>query len=103
MAALTLEASGMEPEELLQELRSCGIGQNMEEIEVFKDEMRVYIRLAMNDPTTQNIHDVVNMLERTYHMNVRLKGNTISYAPVSYTHLYSFNMKGCCFCNQFPR
>ena len=33
----------------------------------FKDEMRVYIRLAMNDPTTQNIHDVVNMLERTYH------------------------------------
>ena len=42
--------------------------------------MRVYIRLAMNDPTTQNIHDVVNMLERTYHMNVRLKGNTISYA-----------------------
>lgn len=37
MAALTLEASGMEPEELLQELRSCGIGQNMEEIEVFKD------------------------------------------------------------------
>ena len=46
----------------------------------FKDEMRVYIRLAMNDPTTQNIHDVINMLERTYHMNVRLKGNTISYA-----------------------
>lgn len=38
MAALTLEASGMEPEELLQELRSCGIGQNNEEIEVFKDD-----------------------------------------------------------------
>ena len=38
MAALTLEASGMEPEELLQELRSCGIGQNTEEIEVFKDD-----------------------------------------------------------------
>ena len=32
----------------------------------FKDEIRVFIRLAMNDPTTQNIHDVVNMLERTY-------------------------------------
>ena len=31
-----------------------------------KDEIRVFIRLAMNDPTTQNIHDVVNMLERTY-------------------------------------
>lgn len=40
----------------------------------------MYNLLAMNDPTTQNIHDVVNMLERTYHMNVRLKGNTISYA-----------------------
>lgn len=38
MAALTLEASGMEPEELLHELRSCSIGQNTEEIEVFKDE-----------------------------------------------------------------
>lgn len=38
MAALTLEVSGMEPEELLQKLRSCGIGQNTEEIEVFKDE-----------------------------------------------------------------
>lgn len=34
----------------------------------------------MNDPTTQTIGDVVNMLQRTYHMNVRLKGNTISYA-----------------------
>ena len=32
----------------------------------FKDEIRVFIRLAMNDPTTQNIYDVVNMLERTY-------------------------------------
>ncbi len=38
MAALTLEASGIEPEELLQELRSCGIGQSNEEIEVFKDD-----------------------------------------------------------------
>lgn len=38
MAALTLEASGIEPAELLQELRSCGIGQNNEEIEVFKDD-----------------------------------------------------------------
>ena len=68
--------------------------------------------LLYTSPTTQNIHDVVNMLERTYHMNVRLKGNTISYAlpyrssnggkvkavPVSYTHLdvykrqqYSYN------------
>ncbi len=46
----------------------------------FKDEMRVFIRLAMNDPTTQTLNDVVNMLQKAYHMNVRLKGNTISYA-----------------------
>lgn len=46
----------------------------------FKDEIRIFVRLAMNDPTTQTIHDVVKMLERTYHMNVRLKGNTISYS-----------------------
>lgn len=46
----------------------------------FKDEMRVFIRLAMNDPATRIIEDVVNMLEKTYHMNIRLKGNTISYA-----------------------
>lgn len=45
----------------------------------FKDEIRIFVRLAMNDPTTQTIYDVVKMLERTYHMNVRLKGNTISY------------------------
>ena len=46
----------------------------------FKDEMRIFIRLAMNDPTTRTIQDVVNMLEMTYYLNIRLKGNTISYA-----------------------
>ena len=38
LVSLSLLASGMEPEELLQELLSCGIGQNNEEIEVFKDD-----------------------------------------------------------------
>lgn len=39
MAALTLEASGMEPEELLQELKACGLNMdNGEEIEIYKDE-----------------------------------------------------------------
>lgn len=39
MAALTLEASGMELEELLQELKSCGLNMdNGEEIEIYKDE-----------------------------------------------------------------
>lgn len=39
MAALTLEAGGMEPEELLQELKSCGLNMdNSEEIEIYKDE-----------------------------------------------------------------
>jgi len=39
MAALTLEASGMEPDELLQELKSSGLNMdNGEEIEIYKDE-----------------------------------------------------------------
>lgn len=39
MAALTLEAGGMEPEELLLELRSCGFNlENGEEIEIYKNE-----------------------------------------------------------------
>lgn len=39
MAALTLKASGMEPDELLQELKSSGLNMdNGEEIEIYKDE-----------------------------------------------------------------
>lgn len=39
MAALTLAAGGMEPEELLQELKSCGLNlKSSDEIEIYKDE-----------------------------------------------------------------
>ena len=39
LSALSLTASGMEPEELLQELKSCGLNMdNSEEIEIYKDE-----------------------------------------------------------------
>ncbi len=46
----------------------------------FKDEIKLYIRLAMNDSTTKSVADVVNMLEKVYHMDIRWKGKTISYA-----------------------
>ena len=46
MAALTLEASGMEPEELLSELKTCGLNLNTsEEIEIYKDEEFQYGRM----------------------------------------------------------
>lgn len=46
----------------------------------FKDEIRVYIRLAMNDESTKTVQDVVEMLRHTYGMDIRWKGKTISYA-----------------------
>lgn len=46
----------------------------------FKDEIRVYIRLVLNDPQTKTVQDVVDMLQDVYGMDVRLKGKTISYA-----------------------
>lgn len=48
----------------------------------FKDELRTYIRLAMNSRNTKNIDDVVEELRSIYRINVRLKGNTISYGPL---------------------
>ncbi len=39
LAALAINASGMEPEELLQELKTCGVNADIEEeIELYKDE-----------------------------------------------------------------
>lgn len=46
----------------------------------FKDEIKVYIRLVLNDPQTKTVQDVVDMLQDIYGMNIRLKGKTISYA-----------------------
>ncbi len=46
----------------------------------FKDEIKAYIRLVLNDSQTKTVQDVVGMLERIYGMDIRLKGKTISYA-----------------------
>ncbi|GLB28485.1 hypothetical protein LAD12857_04080 [Lacrimispora amygdalina] len=46
----------------------------------FEDELRTYIRLAMNSRNTKTIDDVVEELRSVYRINIRLKGNTISYA-----------------------
>ncbi|MBD5456738.1 MAG: relaxase/mobilization nuclease domain-containing protein [Lachnospiraceae bacterium] len=46
----------------------------------FKEEIKTYVRLAMNSTETRTLEDVVEMLKKIYLMNIRLKGNTISYA-----------------------
>lgn len=46
----------------------------------FKEEIKTYIRLAMNSTGTKTLEDVVQMLKDIYLMDIRLKGNTISYA-----------------------
>ncbi len=46
----------------------------------FKDEIKTYIRLVLNDNQIKTVQDAVEMLERIYGMDIRLKGKTISYA-----------------------
>lgn len=46
----------------------------------FKEEIKTYVRLAMNSTETRTLEDVVEMLKKIYLMDIRLKGNTISYA-----------------------
>ncbi len=46
----------------------------------FKEEIKTYVRLAMNSTGTRTLEDVVEMLKKIYLMDIRLKGNTISYA-----------------------
>lgn len=46
----------------------------------FKDEIKVYVRLVLNDPQTKTVQDVVDMLQDIYGMDIRLKGKTIRYA-----------------------
>lgn len=46
----------------------------------FREEIKTYVRLAMNSIETKTLEDVVEMLKRVYLMDIRLKGNTISYA-----------------------
>ncbi len=46
----------------------------------FGEEIKAYVRLAMNSVDTKTLEDVVEMLKKIYFMDIRLKGNTISYA-----------------------
>lgn len=46
----------------------------------FKEEIKTYVRLTMNSTETRTLEDVVEMLKKIYLMDIRLKGNTISYA-----------------------
>ena len=46
----------------------------------FREEIKTYVRLAMNSTETRTLEDVVEMLKKVYLMDIRLKGNTISYA-----------------------
>lgn len=45
----------------------------------FGEEIKTYVRLAMNSVETKTLEDVVEILKKIYLMDIRLKGNTISY------------------------
>lgn len=60
MAALTLQASGMEPEELLQELKTSCVRQNTDEIEVYKDEEFAYATMIGH---LQRLMQICNLSE----------------------------------------
>lgn len=53
--------------------------------ETFKDELRDVIRIECADPNNQTLEDVVNALMKHYHVECRVKGNTISYRHPEYT------------------
>ena len=53
--------------------------------ETFKDELREVIRIECADPNNRTLEDVVNALMKHYHVECRVKGNTISYRHPNYT------------------
>ncbi len=53
--------------------------------ETFKDELREVIRIECADPNNRTLEDVVNALMKHYHVECRVKGNTISYRHPEYT------------------
>ena len=53
--------------------------------ETFKDELREVIRIECGDPNNRTLEDVVNALMKHYHVECRVKGNTISYRHPEYT------------------
>ena len=46
----------------------------------FREEIKTYVRLAMNSTETRTLEDVVEMLKKIYLMDIRLKVNTVSYS-----------------------
>ena len=53
--------------------------------ETFKDELREVIRIECADPNNKTLEDVVNALMKHYHVECRVKGNTISYRHPNFT------------------
>ncbi len=53
--------------------------------ETFKDELREVIRIECADPNNRTLQDVANALMKHYHVECRVKGNTISYRHPNFT------------------
>lgn len=53
--------------------------------ETFKDELREVIRNEISDPNNCTLQDVVSALRLHYHVECRVKGNTISYRHPNFT------------------
>ena len=53
--------------------------------ETFKDELREVIQIELADPNNKTLEDVVNALMQHYHVECRVKGNTISYRHPNFT------------------
>lgn len=53
--------------------------------ETFKDELREVILIECADPNNKTLEDVVAALMKHYHVECRVKGNTISYRHPEYT------------------
>ena len=53
--------------------------------ETFKDELREVIRIECADLNNRTLEDVVNALMKHYHVECRVKGNTISYRHPNFT------------------
>lgn len=53
--------------------------------ETFKDELREVIQIELADPNNKTVEDVVNALMQHYHVECRVKGNTISYRHPNFT------------------
>lgn len=53
--------------------------------ETFKDELREVIQIELADPNNKTLEDVVKALMQHYHVECRVKGNTISYRHPNFT------------------